>query len=262
MWLTRAERLLQELGVTEPRDIDLEAIAHYLGARVRYRPLDGCDARIVGVGDKAIITVNTRTSPQRQRFSIAHEIGHWKNHRGRSLVCRVNDYRPDSQISTERDADRYAADLLMPHYLFKPAMQSVAKLTFKAIAELSNDFETSLTSTAIRFVEADHLPAVLVSHGQHGRKWFTRSPSVPTRWFPRDMLDAESYAMDVLYGRRPDNAHPRKIGADAWFDRPEASRYEVLEQSVRTGPAEVLTLVSVMDEDMLEEQETWGYGRR
>jgi len=76
------------------------------------------------------------------------------------------------------------------------------------------------------------------------------------------MLDAESYAMDVLYGRKADSAHPRKIGADAWFDRAEAQRYEVLEQSVRTGPAEVLTVVSVANEDMLEEQETWGYGRR
>jgi hypothetical protein len=261
MGLTLAERLLQELGVTEPKEIDLEAIAHYVGARIKCRPLDGCDARIVGVGDKAIIAVNTRTSPQRQRFSIAHEIGHWKHHRGKALVCRVNDYRPDSQISTERIADCYAADLLMPHYLFKPTVQRLAKLTFKAIAELSNQFKTSLTSTAIRVVEVDHLPAVLVCHGQHGRKWFTRSPTVPTRWFPRDTLDAESSAMDVLYGRKPDNVHPRKIGADAWFDRREADRYEVLEQSVRIGPAEVLTLVSVTDGDMLEEEETWGYGR-
>jgi hypothetical protein len=32
--LTRAERLLQDLGVTEPKEIDLEAIAFHLGARV------------------------------------------------------------------------------------------------------------------------------------------------------------------------------------------------------------------------------------
>ncbi|UYN96072.1 MAG: ImmA/IrrE family metallo-endopeptidase [Enhydrobacter sp.] len=262
MRLTPAECLLQELGVSGPNDIDLDAIAHYLGVRVRYRPLDGCDARIVGVGNKAIVTVNTRSSPQRKRFSIAHELGHWKHHRGKSLVCRVDDYRPDHRMSTERVADRYAADLLMPQYLFKPATQQINKLTFAAIANLSKDFVTSLTSTAIRVVEADHSPAILVCHGQFGRKWFTRSPSVPERWFPKDALDAESSAMDVLYGRKPDNAHPRKIGADAWFDRREAERYEVLEQSVRPGSAEVLTLISITDGAMLEEEETWGYGRK
>ena len=47
MALTQAERLLQELGVTEPGEIDLEAIAYHVNARVRYRPLDGCEARIV-----------------------------------------------------------------------------------------------------------------------------------------------------------------------------------------------------------------------
>lgn len=47
MLLTPAERLLQELGITEPSEIDLDAIAFHAGARVRYRPLDGCEARIM-----------------------------------------------------------------------------------------------------------------------------------------------------------------------------------------------------------------------
>jgi len=157
-----------------------------------------------------------------------------------------------------RIADRYAADLLMPHYLFKPVAQNVGKLTFKAIGALADEFHTRVTSTAIRAVECDQWPAILVCHGQGGRKWFTRSPSVPKRWFPQETLDAESYAMDVLYGRKPENPHLRKIGADAWFDRREAERYEVLEQSVRTGPAEILCLISLTDPQMLEDQESWG----
>ena len=43
-----AEAILRRLGVTDPSEIDLEAIAWYLGARVRYRPLSACEARIVG----------------------------------------------------------------------------------------------------------------------------------------------------------------------------------------------------------------------
>lgn len=46
--LSPAEQLLQDLGVTEPKEIDLEAIAFHVNARIRYRPLDGCEACIVG----------------------------------------------------------------------------------------------------------------------------------------------------------------------------------------------------------------------
>ena len=55
--LTPAERLLQELGVAEPEEIDLEAIAFHLGASVRFRKLDGCEARIIGCNDAGIITI-------------------------------------------------------------------------------------------------------------------------------------------------------------------------------------------------------------
>ena len=80
--MSAAEELLQDLGVTEPDEIDLEAIAFYAGARVRYRALDGCEARIVGTNDQAIISVGLHSPRRRQRFSIAHELGHWHHHRG------------------------------------------------------------------------------------------------------------------------------------------------------------------------------------
>lgn len=51
------------------------------------------------------------------------------------------------------------------------------------------------------------------------------------------------------------DAHPRKIGADAWFDRTEAANYDVHEQTIRTAESEVLTLVLISDFDMLEERE-------
>ena len=124
--LIPAEQVLAELGITDPSEIDLEAIAWTLGAHVRYRPLDTCEARIVGRGDRAVITVNDRSHPRRQRFSIAHEVGHWRYHRGRLLVCQADNVgrggggRPLS----ERTADNFATHLLMPGYLFDPIARS------------------------------------------------------------------------------------------------------------------------------------------
>ncbi len=57
---------------------------------------------------------------------------------------------------------------------------------------------------------------------------------------------------------------PRKIPADAWFDRSEAQRYDVHEQTIRTGDDEILTLVLMRDPKMLEEWNTnrASYARR
>lgn len=252
MPLTAAERLLQELGVSEPGEIDLEAIAYHLNAIVQYKPLDGCEARIVGASDRAIITVNNRSGWRRSRFSIAHELGHWHHHKGKRLVCRADDYRPRTDTSPERVADCYAADLLMPHYLFKPQAKQLKRITFKTVGELADAFSTSLTATAIRLVEADLFPALVVCHGPAGRKWFASAPMIPRKWFPQKDLDPDSTAFNVQFGNAPGSVHPTKVGAEAWFDRHDAERYEVYEQAMRLSPNESLSIVTIIDDLMLE----------
>ena len=258
MPFTPAERLLQELGITEPEEIDLDAIAFHTGARVRYRRFDGCEARIVGSRDRAIITVKVDSSPRRKRFSIAHELGHWHHHRGQCLACRAEETRPGGPLSPERVADGYAGDLLMPKYIFRPLARAYAKLTFKAVAALSDAFRTSQTATAIRLVESDHTPAILVCHGPKGRRWFTKAPSVPAKWFPQDSLDADSFAFEVLFNTKADDPMPRKVGANAWFERRDAERYEIHEQTCRIGPDEILTLLLLSDLRMLDDEPRGG----
>ncbi|MFO1126617.1 MAG: ImmA/IrrE family metallo-endopeptidase [Methylocystis sp.] len=253
--LSAAERLLQQLGITEPDEIDLEAIAYHVGARVRHHPLEGCEARIVGHGDQAIITVNSRSSYRRNRFSIAHELGHWQHHRGRCLVCRAIEVGHREVISPESVADNYASDLLLPRYLLGPIAREYPKLDFASVKAIADLFKASQTATAIRLVEADHAPSLLICHEPGRRKWFVRSPSVPTHWFPRDNLDPDGFAFDILHGGKPDDPFPRRIGAPAWFDQWDASRYDVFEQSIRTAEDEILTIVLIRDDRMLEEKE-------
>ena len=56
--LRTAAELLDALGITNAREIDVEAIAQYCGATILYEPLQGCEARILGYGDRAVITIN------------------------------------------------------------------------------------------------------------------------------------------------------------------------------------------------------------
>ena len=59
------------------------------------------------------------------------------------------------------------------------------------------------------------------------------------------------FAFDVLFGTKGEDKFPRRIGADAWFDRWDAERYEAYEQTIRTSDDEVLTLVRIDDDAML-----------
>jgi hypothetical protein len=131
----------------------------------------------------------------------------------------------------------------------------------KAVTTLSDEFDTSLTATAIRVVEGNYFPALVISHGVGGRKWFARAPMVPKHWFPKADLDAESFAFDVLHAGKLSDTHPRKIGADAWFDRRNAGTYEIHEQTMRIGAGETLTLLLISDSSMLEDEETRTYRR-
>lgn len=250
--LTSAERVLDDLGVTDPDEIDLEAIAFTMGATVRFRPLETCEARIIGNGDRAIITVNTRGSLRRKRFSLAHEIGHWRHHRGRCLVCRAEDIGPGNEArpDLEKTADQFAANLLMPPFLLRPALMEHKRLSFQTVTAVADLFRVSRAAAAIQIVASRHTPAIIVCHGSRGRKWFSRSTDVAGWCFPQEQLDSASFAFDVLFGKKADCPSPRKIGADAWFDFRGADRYELREQTIRTGDDEVLTLLLIDDERM------------
>jgi Zn-dependent peptidase ImmA (M78 family) len=251
--LRPAEQLLQSLGITDPRDIDLEAIAFDQGAIVKYRPLSGCEARILGYGKRAVITVDNRHLKARVRFSTAHELGHWHSHRGRSLICRPEDIGSPGRnpFDPEVVADSYAADLLLPRYLFVPRANSFGKTTFEALEKLTEEFATSMTATAIRLVEYGPEPAVLVCHGPQGRKWFRRPQRIPERWFPSDELDSDSCAFEVLHS---DLRRSRRtlIRASAWFDRRGAGQFQLYEQAFKVADDEILTILIFKDEEMLQ----------
>jgi hypothetical protein len=245
----KAKQILTTLGVTEPHEIDVEAIAWCLGAEVRYDDLEECEARIVGTDDAAIITVNKTASPQRQRFSICHELGHWIYHRRRVLLCDGNEIERPSfgALSMERAADRFASELLMPDYLFVPIAENLGRPSMQVVRKLSEIFNTSHTAAAIRLVEISQLPVLLTCHERSGRSWFTKSQSIPADWMPSAELNPESGAFTMIFGKAPRSMPAKSVSASNWFGRRDASRYEIIEESVRISRTRVLTLLAFKD---------------
>jgi len=251
---THPERLLRSFGILRPNEIDLEAIAWELGAKIRLRRLNTCEARIVGRAGRAIITVDDRMPPTRRRFSIAHEIGHWCHHRGRCLVCRPEDIGGASTRTAndpERVADEYASDLVLPRYILAPLLQDVGRLSIKSLDEVAGEFGTSRTATLRKIVDLDRYPIMMVCSGRSRRKWFRSSPSIPTKWFPRGETSPESSVFDMMFGVKKEASTPRSVRATAWFDRNEASGLMLQEQSFSLPDSEVMTILTFADRKML-----------
>src|SRR5690606_6030659 len=146
----------------EPSEIDVCAIAQTQGATVVEKPVKGAEARIMGFGDKALIVVNADSIPQRKRFSVGHELGHWMRDSGKiSLGCNPESQLGSGDANAETRANSYASDLLMPDFMFRPRAEK-RPMTFDTASDLADTFKTSLTATSIRFVDYGSYPAMLI----------------------------------------------------------------------------------------------------
>ncbi|WP_186161974.1 ImmA/IrrE family metallo-endopeptidase [Burkholderia gladioli] len=270
----RAEALVLEFGISSPSELDVEAIACDAGMDVRYEQLDGCAATLVGVKNQAIATIRPSGNRGRERFSVAHELGHWNLHRGQSFRCRVDDQSENlaSDVTLEKQADSYAAHLLMPRYLFDPAIRAGAKIpTFKHIGDVAQAFEVSVAAAIIRMAEVDTLPVIVACYDGRGIRWRAVAPHVPRRWRLVESLDEDSFAYDIANGVKSIQCSGKQ-SADAWFSNDDAENYEVHEHAMPGRPGEVLVMLYLGDTNMFESpferkseeryQENPGFGRR
>lgn len=243
--------LLKELGIEEAVDIDIEAIAQHCGATVVEERLQGCEARIVGIGDKAIITVNRDSPLERKRFSAGHELGHWMCDRGTiSFGCTSDLFLTQwSDHNPERRANRYAANLLLPEQIFRTAAQNKA-VTFNVVKELAALFRTSLTATSLRLVECGSFPSVIICTKNGKRVWFSRSPSVPTELWPREAIGTSTLAHRLSHSGQAISS-PEEIDADEWISHEDSHRYMIVEDSLRIRDGYVLSLLWWKDEQQL-----------
>jgi Zn-dependent peptidase ImmA (M78 family) len=115
-----AQRLVANLGGVEP-PIDVRRAAASLELDVIEDRMDRSISGLLYRGDEAVIIgVNANHPPRRQRFTVAHEIGHYLLHKGRAVVLdhvRMNFRDATSSTATdfeEIQANAFAAELLMP----------------------------------------------------------------------------------------------------------------------------------------------------
>lgn len=158
------QRLLDAHRITEPR-VPVEDLARLSGITVAYDDLGGDDisGMLYRRGDTKLIVVNQRHAHHRQRFTIAHELGHADLHDADTYLdglatIRFRDGRSATGTDTEeREANAYAAALLMPAaWVISDFMQLVTGThptdEDVAVAGLAERFDVSELAMRIRLV--------------------------------------------------------------------------------------------------------------
>ena len=155
----RAIALLEEHGVRSPA-VDVEKLARNMGIRVEKTDLgENCSGILMRRKNLAVIGVRWSDHPNRQRFTIAHEIAHYVLHKGDTYVDNGNyfvNFR-DAESGTgtkleERQANRFAAALLMPESWVRAAFRRapVDLTDDESLRTLAEEFEVSPQAMTFR----------------------------------------------------------------------------------------------------------------
>lgn len=162
------------------------------------------------------ICVNCAHNGRRQRFSVCHEIAHVvldisADHSAPSWSFAR---RPPGEIA----CDVFAAELLLPHKLFKSRVDA-ADMSFAAVGELSDEFDASLISTGSRFATFSREPCAFVLSEGGKVRYGSRSTSLraANAWIkPGTNLPIDSYSARVRAGSMPSS--PEEADPGAWFE--------------------------------------------
>ena len=160
------EQILDNAKINEP-PIAIERVAKELKLQVRFEPFEGdLSGCIVRHGNHARVGINSLHHENRQRFTLAHEIGHFLLHKGEQVFVdhafRVNLRGTDAgkaENPEEIEANLFAAELLMPERFLDKDLKG-KKLDIESdelIRELSDRYRVSSQALTYRLVNLGYL---------------------------------------------------------------------------------------------------------
>ena len=195
-----------------------------------------------------------------QRFTIGHELGHHQmTHHHQALFATGEMHVSQSDFVSNRwhelEADHFAAELLMPRDLFIAALERHTP-GLDAVREIAEEFETSLTSTAIRFanLSAEPVAAVASQDGAVRYCWVSEAlgnvPGIgPIPMRPDDPLPSSE---TLLLNSNPPKVHRAhrvavNCRSNAWFPKAYTT-FALREEAIGLGSyGRVLTILTADD---------------
>lgn len=181
-------------GGVAPDAVDLEVVRQMLpdtpygqGVKVIKPPqaldIASCEGSLVRNPDDTTewgIFYNPKAPLARQRFTVAHELGHFVLHRSQKPNFNCDKESMYSGADTvkgiEREADDFASNLLMPGDLLR-AWLSQQSVDLHLLSTIAQRFQVSFEALCIRFIKFTELRAILVYWDNGFLKYEWRSSS-------------------------------------------------------------------------------------
>lgn len=154
----KAVNLLKENKLHRP-NFDIHKLAEKMNVKLEAKVLgDNVSGFFVMTDTQKVITYNSRDALTRQRFTIAHEIGHCLLHSKEQpifidkapTVLYRNDASSTGEDYKEREANAFAASLLMPKELVVELLEKAPHDINKAISYLADKFGVSPNAISFR----------------------------------------------------------------------------------------------------------------
>lgn len=134
----------------ESSPLDVQALLSALGVELLSVPMKDEISGVLSRSDTKgvwIVKVNALHHPNRQRFTIAHEIGHYCRHRWQQNEFQdQNFFRNGDSNAMEAEANRFASELLMPEHVFKEK----TRLFTGSIEAIAQYFKVSTLAVRVR----------------------------------------------------------------------------------------------------------------
>lgn len=208
-------------------EIDPEVIAYKNGITFCYGNYGDCfDGMLEFLNGKFHIYINTYGLPKndRTRFTFGHELGHF--YISEHATALINGYAPahssftgfKSEKIIERQADHFAANLLMPEELTLRIYRRKRKFEFQTILDLKKTFNVSVLAALYRVFILDLHPMMIVKskNGQIiGNP--SRSNDFYFRLNDKNALPEDSLASSYFSKNIKSNSS-RELWAMDWFD--------------------------------------------
>ncbi len=141
------------LFATAELPVPVEAIAEdLLGLHVEESESLDCSGLLLPPERRVVL--NAGEPLGRRRFTLGHELGHWVCHVKEGydapVYCRATDLAPDADRALEREANVFAAELLMPEQAVRAKWPRVA-----STAEVASWFGVSEEAMGWRLYNLD-----------------------------------------------------------------------------------------------------------
>jgi Zn-dependent peptidase ImmA (M78 family) len=229
-----AHELLARVKVGVPAEIDLEVLAYSAGRLlIDEGGLETAEGRLVAAPNLGgSIRVKAGLHHGRKRFTVAHEIGHFvlHPHESHDRQHMKRDFAIWHDASEEAEANIFAAELLMPEFLFKPRSRGRVP-SIALLDSLADEFGSSTMATAFQYLHyTNEQVALVVSEGE--RILWTKK--VKDFW-PRIQMKRvhpHSAAGERLAGKAGDTNKMVRSPAYAWLENfSDDSEREIMEDS-------------------------------